>query len=53
MSQQTIVESIAHLTAPDGIRYQVLTADGADWDEAATVAAYEQGEAARGAASKS
>ena len=40
-----IVESIAHLTAPSGKRYQVLNADGTDWDEAATVAAYQKGEA--------
>lgn len=39
-----IVESIAHLTAPSGKKYQVLNADGTDWDEAATAAAYRAGE---------
>ena len=39
-----IVEHIAYLTAPSGRRYQVLNADGTDWDEAATMAAYRIGE---------
>ena len=37
-------ESIAHLTAPSGKKYQVLNADGSDWDEVATRAAYQAGE---------
>lgn len=45
-----IIEWIAYLTAPSGRRYQVLNAAGDDWDEAATVAAYQAGEAS-GAAS--
>ena len=40
-----IIESIAHLTAPSGRRYQVLNEAGTDWDEAATVEAYLAGEA--------
>jgi hypothetical protein len=39
-----IVEHIAYLTAPSGRKYQVLNEDGTDWDEAATVAAYQAGE---------
>jgi hypothetical protein len=35
-----IDESIAHLTHPDGTKFQVLNEDGTDWDEAATYAAY-------------
>ena len=31
-----IVDSIAHLIAEDGTRFQVLNEDGTDWDEAAT-----------------
>lgn len=34
-------EDIAHITAPDGTVYQVLNAEGDDWDEPATRAAYE------------
>ena len=34
-----IIEHIAHLTAPDGARFQVLNEAGDDWDEAATSAA--------------
>ena len=34
-----IVEHIAHITLGDGTRWQVLNAEGDDWDEAATVAA--------------
>lgn len=41
----TIREDIAYLTAPDGTRYQVLTEAGDAWDEAATKAAYDAGEA--------
>ena len=36
-----INESIAHLTADNGERFQVLTEAGDDWDEAATRALYE------------
>jgi hypothetical protein len=43
-----IIEWIAYLTAPDGTHYQVLNAEGTDWDDAATRAAYEAGEAAKG-----
>ena len=39
-----IIEHIAHLTAPSGRRYQVLNEAGDDWNEAATVAAYQAGE---------
>lgn len=39
-----IDERFAYLTAPSGRRYQVLNEDGTDWDEAATVAAYAEGE---------
>ena len=39
-----IIESIAHLTAPSGKKYQVLNAAGDDWDEVATRAAYVAGE---------
>ena len=39
-----IIESIAYLTAPSGRRYPVLNETGTDWDEAATVAAYLEGE---------
>lgn len=42
-----INEMIAHLTAPDGTRYQVLNEEGTDWDEAATAEAYRVGEAAK------
>lgn len=35
------VESIAHITADDGTVFQVLNADGTDWDEEATAAAFE------------
>lgn len=42
-----IREDIAHLTAPDGTRYQVLNEAGNDWDEVATKAAYDAGEAAK------
>jgi len=45
-------EAIAHLTAPDDTKYQVLTPDGTDWDEAATKAAYDAGEAAKDKPSK-
>ncbi|MBX9706867.1 MAG: hypothetical protein K2X61_02910 [Caulobacteraceae bacterium] len=31
-----INESIAHLTAPDGTKFQVLDETGESWDEAAT-----------------
>ena len=35
--QQTSIDpNIAYITAPDGTMFQVLTADGTDWDEAAT-----------------
>ena len=44
MTEQTIIEWIAYLTAPSGRRYQVLNEDGTDWDKAATVAAYMAGE---------
>lgn len=37
----TIDDTIAHITDPDGRRYQVLNADGDDWDEDATRALYE------------
>jgi len=33
------------MNAPSGKRYQVLNAAGTDWDETATVAAYQKGEA--------
>lgn len=33
--------NIAHILAPDGTVYQVLNADGTDWDEEATRALYE------------
>ena len=36
-----INESIAHLTAADGTKFQVLNEDGTDWDEQATHAAFE------------
>jgi hypothetical protein len=36
-----ISESIAHLTAQNGERFQVLNDAGDDWDEAATRAQYE------------
>ena len=39
-----IIESIAHLIAPSGKKYQVLNADGTDWDEVATTAAYKAAE---------
>lgn len=39
-----IDERFAYLTAPSGRRYQVLNEEGTDWDEAATVAAYAEGE---------
>ena len=39
-----IVESIAYLTGPTGKKYQVLNADGTDWDEAATIALYKKEE---------
>lgn len=39
-----IDESIAYLTSPSGNRYQVLNADGTDWDEVATRQAYLEGE---------
>lgn len=34
-------ENIAHITASDGRKFQVLNADGTDWDEAATRALME------------
>lgn len=34
--------SIAHIVANDGTVFQVLNADGTDWDEAATRTAYEE-----------
>lgn len=40
-----INEAIAHLVAPSGRKYQVLNEERTDWDEAATKAAYEAGEA--------
>jgi hypothetical protein len=33
--------NIAHIAAPDGTVFQVLNANGDDWDEAATRAAYD------------
>lgn len=39
--------AIAHLTAEDGTVFQVLNKAGADWDEAATKAAYDAYEAAK------
>lgn len=41
-----VIETIAYITAPSGKRYQVLNEAGTDWDEAATRAAYAEGEAA-------
>lgn len=34
-------ENIAHITAPDGRIFQILNAEGTDWDEAATRALME------------
>jgi hypothetical protein len=34
--------TIAYITAADGRTFQVLNAEGTDWDEAATRAAYEE-----------
>ena len=42
-----IDDTIAHITDPDGNRYQVLNAEGDDWDEAATRALYEAARAAQ------
>lgn len=39
---EDFVETIAHLTAPDGRKFQVLNAEGTDWDEEATVALYKK-----------
>ena len=36
-----IREDIAHITASDGTKYQVLNEAGDDWDEVATRALYE------------
>ena len=44
MSENTIQENIAYLTAPSGRRYQVLNSEGTGWDEEATVQAYKAGE---------
>jgi hypothetical protein len=35
-----IIESIAYLTTPEGVKVQVLNEDGTDWNEAATYEAY-------------
>lgn len=49
MDADEIDERIAHITAADGRRFQVLNAEGDDWDEAATRALYEEAERAEGA----
>lgn len=36
-----IVESIAYLTTPEGVKVQVLNEDGTDWDEQKTKEAYD------------
>jgi hypothetical protein len=36
-----MIEHIAHITASDGRVFQVLNAEGTDWDEAATRALME------------
>ncbi|MGB9866708.1 MAG: hypothetical protein ACPLPR_02215 [Bacillota bacterium] len=35
-------EQIAHITCKCGAKFQVLNADGADWDEQATAEAYRE-----------
>jgi hypothetical protein len=35
-----VIESIAYLTTPEGVKVQVLNEYGTDWDEAATYEAY-------------
>jgi hypothetical protein len=36
-----MVDNIAHITAADGRVFQILNAEGTDWDEAATRALME------------
>jgi hypothetical protein len=46
MTPETFNPSIAHITDGDRV-FQVLNADGTDWDEAATRAEYEAWKAAK------
>lgn len=39
MQPEDFNPNIAHITAEDGTRFQVLNEDGTDWDEAKTAAA--------------
>jgi hypothetical protein len=47
MTPDTFNPNIAHIKDGDDV-FQVLNADGTDWDEAATRAAYEAWKAAQG-----